>query len=59
MVIVTFAPLWVSVPSSQTDEMVCPLANDQVRVQLVMGFVPVLSMVMAPPKAVVLCGEIV
>ena len=38
---------------------VCPLAKVQVSVQLVQAVVPVLSMVMVAPKALVFCGVIV
>lgn len=55
---VTFAPLWLSMPFHR-DATVCPLANDQVSVQLVKGVVLVFSMVRAAPNAFVLCGEIV
>jgi hypothetical protein len=34
-VTVTFAPVWVSVPSFQMDEIVCPLGNAQASDQLV------------------------
>jgi hypothetical protein len=43
----------------QSDEIVCPLAKVQVSDQLVQAVVPVFSMVMAAPKALVFCGEIV
>ena len=43
----------------QSDETVCPLAKVQVSVQLVQAVVPVLSMVIAAPNALVFCGEIV
>jgi hypothetical protein len=42
LVTVTVAPLWVSVPSFQMDEIVCPLRNVQLSVQLVMAVVDVL-----------------
>jgi hypothetical protein len=37
----------------QRDEIVCPLAKAQVSDQLVMAVVPVFSMVMLAPKALV------
>jgi hypothetical protein len=52
------APLWVSTPF-QRDEIVCPLAKDQVSVQLLRAVELVLSMVMAAPNAVEFCGEMV
>jgi len=55
---VTNAPLCVSIPF-QRDWMVCPLAKVHCNVQLVQAVVPVLSMVIAAPKAVELCGVIV
>jgi hypothetical protein len=48
-VTVTLAPLWVSLPF-QNCEIVCPLAKDQVSVQLVHAAVPVFWMEMAAPK---------
>lgn len=36
LVTVTFAPVWVSVPSFQMEEIVCPLGKAQLSVQLVM-----------------------
>jgi hypothetical protein len=42
----------------QSSDTVCPLANAQVSDQLVSAVVPVFSMVMAAPKALVFCGEI-
>jgi len=54
----TFAPLWVSMPF-QSCETVCPLANVHVSFQLAQDVVPVFWMVMAAPKALVFCGEIV
>ena len=54
----TLAPLWLSMPF-QSCETVWPLAKLQVRVQLVHAVVPVFWMVMAAPKALVFCGEIV
>jgi hypothetical protein len=41
------------------DATVCPLAKLQVSVQLLRAVVLVLSMVMAAPKEVEFCGEIV
>jgi hypothetical protein len=58
LVTVTFAPLWVSMPF-QRDATVCPLANAHVSDQLVQAVVPVFSMVIWAPKALVFCGEIV
>jgi hypothetical protein len=55
---VTTAPLWVSMPF-QRDDTVCPLAKVQVSVQLVQDVVPVFWIVMAAPKALEFCGEIV
>lgn len=55
---VTFAPLCDSMPFHSCDT-VCPLAKAQVSVQLVQAAVPVLSMVIWAPKALVFCGEIV
>lgn len=52
------APLWVSVPF-QRDSTVCPLANVQVSVQLLRAVALVFSMVIAAPKAVEFCGEMV
>jgi hypothetical protein len=43
----------------QSCDTVCPLANAQVSVQLVQAVVPVFWIVIAPPKAVEFCGEIV
>jgi hypothetical protein len=43
----------------QSDETVCPLANAQVSDQLVQAVVPVFWIVMAAPKALEFCGEIV
>jgi hypothetical protein len=43
----------------QRDATVCPLANVHVSVQLVQDVVPVFWMVMAAPKALEFCGEVV
>jgi hypothetical protein len=43
----------------QRDATVCPLANAHVSDQLVQAVVPVFSMVIWAPKALVFCGEIV
>lgn len=51
LVSVTFAPVCIS-DAFQMEEIVCPLAKDHVKVQLVQAVVPVLLIVMAPPKAV-------
>jgi hypothetical protein len=58
LVTVTVEPLWVSTPS-QKEVIVCPLAKVQLKVQLLIAVVPVLPMVMAAPKALEFCGEIV
>jgi len=55
---VTFAPLCVSMPF-QRDATVCPLAKVHVSVQLVQEVVPVFWMVIAAPKALEFCGEVV
>jgi hypothetical protein len=55
---VTTAPLWLSMPF-QKDEIVCPLAKLQVNVQLLKAVVPVLLMVIAAPKALEFCCDIV
>ena len=52
------APLWVSLPF-QRDDIVWPLAKLHVSVQLLRAVLPLLTMVMAAPKAVEFCGEIV
>jgi hypothetical protein len=49
LVTVTFEPLWVAVPF-QSCEIVWPLANVQVNVQLLKAVVPVFWMAMAAPK---------
>jgi len=43
----------------QKEVIVCPLAKVQLNVQLVQAVVPVLLMVMVPPKAPEFCGEMV
>jgi hypothetical protein len=58
LVTVTVEPLCVSMPF-QREETVCPLAKVQLKVQLLRAVVPVFSMVMAAPKALEFCGEIV
>jgi hypothetical protein len=52
------APLWVSLPF-QSEDTVWPLGKDHVKVQLDQLTVPVFSIVMLAPKAVLFCGDIV
>jgi hypothetical protein len=43
----------------QREATVCPFANVHVSVQVVQAVVPVFWMVMAAPKALEFCGEVV
>jgi len=55
---VTLAPLCVTAPFHEL-AMVCPLAKLQLKVHPLKAGLPLLTMVMAAPKLLEFCGEIV